>query len=572
MTSRNEGERIWDELTDAISRKESVDWKKLRDSGAIPDRQLDFLQFLEELGRVNSVTEDESSPFLPDQFQFIRPIGKGGHAKVVLARDILLDREIALKIYDKERDKERVNWKRFLAEARALAKVAHRSIARLYSVHETSDSYILCLEYIQGTNLQEWVENHGCLSEKKALEIGVACCEALAFLHSKQLIHGDVKPSNVMLEQAGRTVLLDFSIARFTGGQEFGSSPGTTIFMPPELFALESRPAPTVDIYGLGVLLYWAVSRNYPVEGNDSSGLIKKIRSGKRIPLAQRNTGVSERFAEIIERCLRNQPQRRYASAKILQKNLQQLLDDGAIEKKVEDRVSRQLNRRHFIFIAGGVLVMAGAVANHQGFFSARTDTFRFLAKFVLERQGKYEDVKPTTKLRVGDSLTLHIYCDQPCYVYLFNEDRRGNCFKLFPIEGEHPSNPVPSNDLRFPIQLPANDPWMVDSYGLQEDLLLVLSMQPEPAAEALVLALSKSKGIQQEGVPFDKLDPSMHENLRGIGGRKESGSNIVDAKEKRRPSETRRLISWVLAKNLPFSTDTAQGSVWLKLQLDHEE
>ena len=201
----------------------------------------------------------------------LEPVGKGGFAKVYRARDAL-SRDVALKLFPVTSENAGALSSRVLREGSLLAKIRHRNVVVVHGVERSNGFVGLSMEFIHGRTIEDELRARGPLSAEEATPIGVDLCQALAAVHGRGLVHRDVKAQNVMREDGGRTVLMDFGAGTelATGLRRPLDTAGTPLYLAPELF--DGRPATRAsDIYSLGVLLYRMVTREYPVEGADRS-------------------------------------------------------------------------------------------------------------------------------------------------------------------------------------------------------------------------------------------------------------------------------------------------------------
>ena len=196
-----------------------------------------------------------------------------------------------------------------LREGSLLAKVRHRNVVVVHGV-ERSDGFVgLWMEFINGRTMEDELRARGPLSAEEATPIGVDLCQALAAVHGRGLVHRDVKAQNVMREEGGRTVLMDFGAGTelATGLRKPLDMAGTPLYLAPELF--DGQPATRAsDIYSLGVLLYRMVTREYPVEGADRSQIERAHRDGRVKRLRDVRPDLPSEFIQTVERALSPDP------------------------------------------------------------------------------------------------------------------------------------------------------------------------------------------------------------------------------------------------------------------------
>jgi serine/threonine protein kinase/ABC-type transport system substrate-binding protein len=249
-----------------------------------------------------------------DRYQILREIGRGGMGVVYLARDPMLDREVAIKVITPESlstDSE----ERFKREARVVAKMDHPAIVSIYDVGEHDGSLFFVMPYATGKNLRTFIQD-GSLSVGDVLEIGIQIAEALEYSHSKEVIHRDIKPENILVGREDsekiRVRVMDFGLAMASTEDRMtktGAVVGTVTYLSPEQVAGRSIDART-DIYSLGTVLYECVTGRQPFSGEIQSVL---YRIAHELPESPRASGaeIQEEFETILLQCLEKEPAKR---------------------------------------------------------------------------------------------------------------------------------------------------------------------------------------------------------------------------------------------------------------------
>src|SRR6185503_14482103 len=207
-----------------------------------------------------------------------RGLGSGGEATVLLARDVILRRKVALKILHGNEDEP--STIRGLNEARLIAKLDHPNIVRVYHVEHSHGVWFMAMEYIDGGNLGERVRRLGAMDPVRALRAALAVAGALDHAHQTGVVHRDLKPQNLLVSRTGAIKLADFGLAavaclqRAEGGRRHQSGPrvGTPLFAAPELWS--GKPAtPSSDLYSLGACLYFFLAARAPFTSDTLEGL-----------------------------------------------------------------------------------------------------------------------------------------------------------------------------------------------------------------------------------------------------------------------------------------------------------
>ena len=256
-------------------------------------------------------------------------IGEGAFGAVYRARDGKLQREVALKLLWPATPPriQRVALK----EARLLARVRHPNVATVYGADHIRGRVGLWMELVKGRTLAELLRTHGPFSAREAALVGLDLCRAVAAVHGAGLLHGDIKAHNVMREDGGRTVLMDFGTGKdlnLDRGRQTGpvnDFAGTPLYLAPEVFEGQPRTKAT-DIYSLGVLLYHLVTGSYPVEGRTREDVEAAHRQHQRHHLRDVRPDLPEDFVQAVQCALDPDPRHRYQGAGAFESALARLL------------------------------------------------------------------------------------------------------------------------------------------------------------------------------------------------------------------------------------------------------
>ena len=262
---------------------------------------------------------------LAGRYSLERELGRGGMGIVYLAREVRLDRLVAIKLLPPGRAGDAKLRERFLREARTAAKLSHPHIIPIFTVDEVGEFVFFAMAYVAGETLTERVGRRGPLAPTEAARVLREVAWALAYAHSQGLVHRDVKPDNIMLEAAsGRALVADFGIAglvRGAAGLDGGEVIGTPEFMSPEQ-ALGERVDARSDLYALGVVGYFALAGKLPFEAGKAAEVLAKQVTEPAPPLARVAPAVPRRIAQAIDRCLAKDPEDRPASGEQLAEQL----------------------------------------------------------------------------------------------------------------------------------------------------------------------------------------------------------------------------------------------------------
>src|SRR5438067_13444084 len=251
---------------------------------------------------------------------------------VYLARELRLDRRVAIKLLPPERAVQPAARERFLREARTAAQLSHPGIVPIFAVHEVSDFVYFAMAYVDGDTLGRRVLQRGPLPYVTAARLREGVARALAYAHDRGVVHRDVKPDNILLEAAtGRALVSDFGIARVGSATTTGPQRvvGTAEFMSPEQ-VLGERVDPRSDLYSLGVVGFFALSGELPFVGPDDMPVLARHVRDQPPRLASVAPAVPPRLAETIDRCLAKDPGARFPNGAALADALAAALDRRA--------------------------------------------------------------------------------------------------------------------------------------------------------------------------------------------------------------------------------------------------
>ena len=251
------------------------------------------------------------------RYELREQLGAGAQGAVYRAWDPQLECEVALKVLQPRLAASDRVGERMLREGRALAKVRHQNVVNVYAAEVHEGQVGLCMEFIKGRTLEEILKAQGPFGEGEAVTVGLKVGHALSAVHAAGIVHRDVKARNVMREDRGRIVLMDFGTGRDRAQQGAGDLAGTPLYMAPEVLA-GSAATQQSDIYSVGVLLYYLVTGQYPVEGRTLDEIIQAHVRGRRKPLAERRPDLRDDFIRVIDRATAPDPDARYETAAML--------------------------------------------------------------------------------------------------------------------------------------------------------------------------------------------------------------------------------------------------------------
>jgi serine/threonine protein kinase len=266
-------------------------------------------------------------------YEIMGQLGKGAMATVWKARQLSLDRIVAIKILPKKMNESRDFVERFYKEGKAAARLSHNNIMQAIDVGESPEGlHYFVMEYLEGKTLYDFMapppagEGHS-FTEDEALDISIQIADALAHAHRRGLIHRDVKPKNIMLTPTFVAKLTDLGLARQTDDKEAalseaGKAYGTPYYISPEQIRGDMDIDFRADIYSLGATMYHLVTGRPPFEGETPSAVMHKHLKDALIPADHVNTELSSGIGEIIDVAMAKRREERYASTEELLEDL----------------------------------------------------------------------------------------------------------------------------------------------------------------------------------------------------------------------------------------------------------
>jgi serine/threonine protein kinase/tetratricopeptide (TPR) repeat protein len=252
-----------------------------------------------------------------ERYQIIEELGKGGMGKVYRVLDKKLKEEIALKLIKPEIASDKKTVERFSNELKIARKIGHKNVARMFDLNEEQGTHYITMEYVRGEDLKKLIRKIGQLSAGQAIPIAKQICEGLGEAQRLGVVHRDLKPQNVMVDEDGNARIMDFGIARsleskgITGA---GVMLGTPEYMSPE--QVEGKEVgQSSDIYSLGVILYEMVTGRVPFEGDTPFTIGVKHKSEMPKDPKDLNAQIPGDLSSVIMRCLEKDKEKRYQSA-----------------------------------------------------------------------------------------------------------------------------------------------------------------------------------------------------------------------------------------------------------------
>ncbi len=276
-------------------------------------------------------------PVFNERYEVQQRIGRGGMADVFLARDLLLDRPVAIKVLFSEFATDPNFVERFRREAQSAANLNHPNIVGVYDWGRQGPTYFMAMEYVPGRTLADILKANGKLDPQQASDIGSEVAAALGFAHKNGVVHRDVKPANILIANDGRVKVADFGIARALNSAaeqdltQVGAVMGTATYFSPEQ-AQGGQPDPRSDLYSLGVVLYEMTGGRPPFSGENPVAIAYKQVHDQPQPLNQLTPTIPKPFEAIVAKLLAKNPAVRYPNAEALRDDLRRFREGQPVQ------------------------------------------------------------------------------------------------------------------------------------------------------------------------------------------------------------------------------------------------
>ncbi len=278
---------------------------------------------------------EASKKFQIPGYQVIGKIGKGSMGVVYKAKQMSVDRVVAIKILLDSLAQNREFIKRFEREAKIAARLSHNNIVNAIDAGEVDGHYFFVMEYVEGETIKDRLDKNKTFDEKECLRIVTAVAEALKHAHSRGLIHRDVKPENIILTHDGNVKLADLGLARITDDEKWGLSEagmaiGTPYYISPEQVRGQTNIDIRADIYSLGATLYHMVTGRVPYGGETPNDVMRKHVDPKVniVPPDHLNTSLSAGLGMVVETMMAKNREQRYQTPDDLILDLKCLMRD----------------------------------------------------------------------------------------------------------------------------------------------------------------------------------------------------------------------------------------------------
>ncbi|WP_010282548.1 Stk1 family PASTA domain-containing Ser/Thr kinase [Bacillus timonensis] len=265
---------------------------------------------------------------LSGRYKILEVIGGGGMANVYLARDVILERDVAIKVLRLDFSNDEEFIKRFRREAHSATSLAHPNVVSIYDVGEEEDIYYIVMEYVPGQTLKQYIQRNAPLHPKEAINIMLQLTSAITHAHQNQIVHRDIKPQNILIDHDGTVKVTDFGIAvalSSTTITQTNSVLGSVHYLSPEQ-ARGGMSTKKSDIYSLGIVMFELLTGRVPFEGESAVSIaLKHLQSDTPSP-KRWNATIPQSVENIILKATAKDPFHRYDSVEDMEEDLQTAL------------------------------------------------------------------------------------------------------------------------------------------------------------------------------------------------------------------------------------------------------
>ncbi|MCP1143998.1 Stk1 family PASTA domain-containing Ser/Thr kinase [Lysinibacillus endophyticus] len=270
-----------------------------------------------------------------DRYKILQLIGGGGMSNVYLAHDIILNREVAVKILRYDASNEEEFHRRFQREALSATSLLHPNIVSIYDVGEDGDMHYIVMEYVKGKTLKQYINEFSPLSPSRSVQIMKQLTSAIAHAHENQIIHRDIKPQNILMDQDGNIKVTDFGIATSLSATSYtktNSVIGTVHYLSPEQ-ARGGSATKKSDIYALGIVLYELLTGELPFSGESAVSIALKHLQTETPSLRAFDASIPQSLENVVLKATAKNPDHRYASVEEMGEDLRTVLSPDRLNE-----------------------------------------------------------------------------------------------------------------------------------------------------------------------------------------------------------------------------------------------
>ncbi len=454
-------------------------------------------------------------------YKILEKLGEGGMGVVYKAKDVQLQRMVALKFLPPHVASNLEEKARFIQEAQAASALNHPNICTIYGIEDSPEGLFIAMEYIEGRTLERMTEKEP-PSIKKTLDIAIQGCEGLAAAHKKDIIHRDIKSENLMITNEGLVKIMDFGIAKLKGATKLTSSDstlGTVAYMSPEQAAGEEVDQRS-DIFSFGVVLYQLLTGQLPFKGEHQAAIIYSILNEAPEPLTRYKANVPEGLQRIVDKALEKDREERYqhiddmmADLRKEKKNLDYTKTTQISRAEISPKPKKKLLRFYFPASIMFILILLLLILKPfklevvpEKKASAEEKT---LAIMYFENMTDRED-----KERLGEIVTNLLITDvsESQYLNVVSSQRLYDILKLLGKEG---TKTIDKN-VASEVANKAGAKWMLLGSILQVEPQIIVTSQLVEVKTGGILASQRINGEPNEKI-FSIVDKLTVELKKGL-------------------------------------------------------
>ena len=413
-----------------------------------PEYRKELEEFLENLDRFPPPLPEDHLPVFGDDYEVIEEIGRGGMGIVYKAHQKSLKKIVAIKTIVEGRFATESDVERIYKEARRAARLRHPNIVAVHQVAEHAGQHFFVMEYIEGKNLADLLRD-GPVPSLQAAQYVKTVAVAIHYAHQRQILHSDLKPANILLDEQGEPHVTDFGLARRLGEDAkylpTSAVGGTASYMAPEQVTGEELTTET-DVYGLGAVLYALLAGESPFRAKTVEGALRLVREEPPTPPRERNPEVDQDLEVICLKCLSKERNDRYGSADALVEDLARYQSGEETSARTwshRERILGWCRRNRIVTGLVAALVTMAALTVVMSFLVARARKDAQLTEALQSNAFAARDVSKTSLLQLQDlSDTVEVATtDSHLVDLLASKDRNGLQRYLERICSERPGD-----------------------------------------------------------------------------------------------------------------------------------
>ena len=270
-----------------------------------------------------------------DRYEIIQTIGEGGMANVYLAKDVIIDRLVAIKVLRGDLAGDEKFVRRFQREALAASSLNHHNIVEMYDVGEDNGTYYIVMEYIKGKTLKQLIKKRGALTLSECIDIMLQLTDGVNIAHSSYIIHRDLKPQNIMIQDNGEIKITDFGIAMALNNTQLtqtNSVMGSVHYLPPEQASGKGATVRS-DIYSMGIMFFELITGSLPFKGDNAVEIAFKQIKDDIPSVREINPSIPQSVENIILKATAKNPKNRYNNAKEMHDDIATCLNEERLNE-----------------------------------------------------------------------------------------------------------------------------------------------------------------------------------------------------------------------------------------------